>query len=325
MTQPDALERYERTDAQDLLRVMEAARPSHDIHAPPHFYAQVMQRVEQRCARRGLFAAWLHRLTPVWVPALSVGLLLSLGLNLWLGLETWGRHAAGPPQVARTALDRLERATQVPAQAFQAGTTGAADLSRLVVIHSPIGPQSAALGFADRVPRTLPFVVGTLYVETLAYARGGALDEAVQHMHAIDAALGSTALPPVLAQYLRAMQPILAAAASSPEVLDTFLPLFEPLYDDYARSLGPEAMTLFRLGVWLENMLLAAAANDSAMLRQGDTAQAFRQAMHHLRAPAVVQEMLAQLSALLAQPTITAKDVTHILTLIQKTQRLLIG
>jgi hypothetical protein len=50
-----------------------------------------------------------------------------------------------------------------------------------------------------------------------------------------------------------------------------------------------------------------------------------RQAMHHLRVPAVVQETLAQLSALLAQPTMTAKDVTQILTLVQKTQRLLIG
>jgi hypothetical protein len=148
---------------------------------------------------------------------------------------------------------------------------------------------------------------------------------AVQHMRAIDTALGSTPLSQALAQYLRAMQPLLVTAASSPDALEAFLPLFEPLYDDYTRSLGPEAMTLFRFGVWLENVTLAAAANDTAALRQGDIAQAFRQAMHHLRVPAVVQETLAQLSVLLAQPTMTAKDVTQILMLVQKTQRLLIG
>jgi hypothetical protein len=325
MAQPDALERYERTDAQDLLRVMEAARSSHDIHAPPHFYTQVMQRVEQRRAHRRWFAAWLPSLTPVWVPALSVGLILSLGLNLWLGLGTWVKHAAGPPQMASTVLDNLERDTRVQAQAFESGTTDADDLSTLVATHSAVDTQSNTLGFADRASRTLPFLVGTLYVEALAYMRSGTLEAAVQHMRIIDMALGTTLLPHVLVQYLRAMQPLLATTSSSPDALEALLPLFEPLYDDYTRSQGLEAMTLFRLGVWLENMLLVAAANDTAVQRQGDTAKAFHQAMQHLRAPTAVQERLAQLSALLAQPAMTAKDVPQMLALIQKIQRLLIG
>ena len=325
MAQPDALEHYERTEAQALLRIMEAARPSHDIHAPPHFYARVMQRVEQRRTRRGWFAARLSPLTPVWVPVLSVALLLSLGLNLWLGLGTWGEHAARPPQVAQTALDGFERATRVQAQAFQSGTPDAANLSTFIATHSAVDAQSSALGFADRTPRTLPFLVGTLYVEALAYMRSGTLDAAIQHMRLIDTALSTTPLPPVLVQYLRAMQPLLATASSSPEVLETFLPLFEPLYDDYTRSRGLEGMTLFRLGVWLENMLLTAAANDPALRQQSDTAKAFHQAMQHLRAPTVVQETLAQLSVLLARPAMTARDVTRMLQLVQKTQRLLIG
>jgi hypothetical protein len=325
MAQPDALERYERTAAQDLLRVMEAARPSHNIYAPPHFYAKVMQRVEQRRAYRGRFAAWLPLLPPVWVPALSVGLLVSLGLNLWLGLGTWVNHAAGPPQIAHTLLDRFERDTRVQARAFQLGTTSAADLNMLVVTHSAVDTQSNTLGFTDQTPRTLPFLVGTLYVEALASMRSGSLEAAVQRMRIIDTALSMTPLPHVLGQYLRALQPLLATASPPPEVFAALLPLFEPLYDDYTRNRGLEAMTLFRLGVWLENMLLATATNDPAVPRQGDTAKAFHQAMQHLRAPTAVQERLAQLSALLAQPAMTAKDVTQMLALVQKIQRLLIG
>lgn len=325
MPQPDALEQYERTDARALLRVMEAARPSHDLHAPPCFYAQVMQRVEQRQARRGFLAAWLPRLSPVWVPALSVGLLLSLGLNLWLGLETRGRHAAGPLQAASTIPDRLERDTRVHAQAFQTGMPGTTDLGTLVATYSAVGTPSSALGFADRAPRTLPFRVGTLYVEVLAYVQAGTLEAAVQQMRHIDTALGTLPLPQGLAQYLRAAEPFLATASSSPEALEAFCALFEPLYDDYTRSLGLEAMTLFRLGVWLENLLLMAMAKDTTALRQGDTAQAFQRAMHHLRAPGGVQETLSQLSALLAQPGMTDADVAQVLSLVQKLQRLLIG
>jgi tetratricopeptide (TPR) repeat protein len=102
----DDLERYEATEARELVRLFNELRPPPVEHAPAHFRAKVLAQVAERRARRGWFI-WLARgrVSP-WVPALLTGLLLSLSLNAWLGYQVleWGKQEdsaftfrGGPP------------------------------------------------------------------------------------------------------------------------------------------------------------------------------------------------------------------------------------
>ena len=87
MAQPDKLERYETTQAQDFLRLFAALRPPTTTHAPANFRAKVLERVEQRRRHSG-WLVWLTRgWTLTWASALATGLLLSLSFNAWLGYQ----------------------------------------------------------------------------------------------------------------------------------------------------------------------------------------------------------------------------------------------
>jgi tetratricopeptide (TPR) repeat protein len=92
------LERYETTEARDLVRLFAALRPPPVEHAPANFRAKVLAQVAHRQARRGWFAWLAPGRTPPWVPALVTGLLLSVGLNTWLGYQVleWRKQGAAP-------------------------------------------------------------------------------------------------------------------------------------------------------------------------------------------------------------------------------------
>src|SRR5215813_10618948 len=100
MRRKDALERYEQTEAQDLIRLFQAVRPPAEAQSPQDFRAKVLAQVEQRHTRHGLFGRMIPLLTPWWAPALAVMLLLSLGVNVWTGFWTFGQHPRDSPQAA---------------------------------------------------------------------------------------------------------------------------------------------------------------------------------------------------------------------------------
>jgi len=64
MDSQDDLERYETTEARDLMRLFSALRSPPAEHAPAHFRAQVLARVAQRQARRSWWA-WLTQVGTV--------------------------------------------------------------------------------------------------------------------------------------------------------------------------------------------------------------------------------------------------------------------
>jgi hypothetical protein len=70
-------------------------------------------------------------------------------------------------------------------------------------------------------------------------------------------------------------------------------------------------------------MALAAAAGDSAALRQGNLAAYCAQELPQLSVPKGVHEALARLQQLLASPALTARDVQEVLSLVKKMQVLL--
>jgi hypothetical protein len=318
MPQPDELERYERTEAQDIIHLIEAARPSQEIPTPANFRANVLAKVEQRRSRQGVLTWITAVLTPTWAPALAAALLLSLGFNAWLGFrildqpETGGQQVAGTLQGVHGPLN---------AYVFQAGLSREADLGALVTKQAAIERQVVAFGFAAKPAPAKSFLIGALYIEALAYVRSGDLQAAAQRWATIDKELVSVAEP--LATHIHTVQRLLESQNPAPETVGASLALFEPFYEAYVQDTDTAQLTLFQMGAWLGNMSLAAAANDKAALRHIDTIEYFSHEMQRLHAPTGVLDALDRLRAMLGQADITDRDVNGVLKLVQKMQRML--
>ena len=321
MRRKDALERYEQTEAQDLIRLFPAVRPP-EVQPPADFRAKVLTRVEQRRARHGLLGKLTPLLTPWWAPALAVSLLLSLSVNIRMGLQTVGQRTPDSQQAAGPGLDPLGRERPWQAYAFQARIHSATDLGTLVTAHAVADAPAVAFGFAPTSERARSFPLGTRYAEALAYVRSGNLDAAAQRLATMHQELIDTQGPSALASYLSLMQHLLQNQQYTAEALEKFLALFEVLYAEDARSVGTESLTLFQAGSWMQNMKLAAAAGDKDALRQVRTAQYFRREMQSLHAPQGSLDALEQISHIVAKPELTDRDVKEVLTLTKQVQRL---
>jgi hypothetical protein len=321
MRRKDALERYEQTGAQDLIRLFQAVRPP-EVQTPPDFRTKVLTRIEQRRARHGLLGGLTPLLTPWWAPALAVMLLLSLSVNVWTGFRAFGQRTPASQQAAGPVLDPLGKERPLQASTFQARIHSATDLGTLVTAHAVTGEPAVAFGFAPMSERARFFRLGSSYAEALAYVHSGTRDAAVQRLAAMHEELVDIQGPSVLPHYLSEMQHLLQNRQYTAEVLEKFLALFEVLYTEEAQSVGAESPTLFRAGTWVENMKLAAAAGDKDALRQVTTAQYFRREMQSLHAPQGILDALEQISHIVAKPELTDRDVTEVLTLTKQVQRL---
>ena len=86
MAQHDKLEQYERTEAQEIIRLLQAMQPQQEAQAPADFRVKVLRKVAERQAHRWGFA-WLSGLmTPAWAPAVALGFLLRIERGEWLAL-----------------------------------------------------------------------------------------------------------------------------------------------------------------------------------------------------------------------------------------------
>jgi hypothetical protein len=323
MPQQDDLERYENTEARELLRLFAAVRPAQEKQAPPDFRVKVLNRIEQRRARRGFLAGVTRLLTPAWVPVLAAGLLLSLSANVWLGFWAPAQRAHGDRQVATTSLTDRGSEALVTAYRFQAGIKSDTALDTLVASHSVIEEQAVTLGFAAKPERSRFFISGILYAETLAALRSNNLDLAAQRLQTLEKELGDLQVPRALPLYVSEMRPLLENRRYTGDVFGEFLSLVEPLYAVSAGGTDTDGLTLFRAGAWVENMVLAAAAGDRAALRQGHTVQYLHRELKKLNAPKGVFDALEQLSGIMAKQDMTDRDVKEVLKLVKKMQTLL--
>lgn len=306
MSGQDELERYERTEARDLIRLLEMSRPKGELRAPPDFRLKVLSKIEKKTPRRGI-VSWLNvAFAPTWVPALTAALLLiSLGVNVWLGSRMGG------PSEVRTA--------RVPVQAhiFQKEIRPDVDLGALVKAQESEN-ELQAYGFASKSPRQQNFLLGTLYAEALAYARSGEVQAAAQRWQTIDQALAQTTEP--LLSYRRKMGEWLQQQPPALEQFQASLPLFESSFEIYAERQHDQTLPLFQAGAWLTNMRLAAAAGDAEGLRRGDAVAYF---LTRLEAPKGVEDRLERLGDLIAQDTLDQRELRTVLKLVEKMQQLL--
>jgi hypothetical protein len=310
MSGQDKLERYEQTEARDLIRLLEMSRPRGELRAPPDFRLKILSKIEKSSSRRRVFA-WLNVVSvPGWAPALTAALLvLSLGVNVWLGTRALG-PALGSNEV---------RTVRVPAQAytFQKAIRQDADLGALVAAQDAES-EPKAYGFAGKSTRQQSFLLGTLYAEALAYAHSGNIEAATQRWQTMDQALAQTTEP--LLSYRHQMREWLRQKPPQLERVQAVLPLFEPAFELYAEREAEQTLPLFQAGAWMTNMRLAAAAGDAAGLRQGDAIAYF---LARLDGPKGVEERLGRLGDLMAQETLSQRDMRTVLKLVEKMQQLL--
>jgi hypothetical protein len=321
MARQDELERYEQTEARDILRWFAASRPSQEIRAPAGFRTQILRRAMQRQAPQGRWRQLTLMMTPVWAPALTAALVLSLAVNVWLGNYLLSQRGTAATQVAA----RGTASPQVPppphAYTFQAGLAQPQGLGAIVAAHAVSTEPMSGYGFAAKPAPARAFHLGATYAETLAYARSGDAPAAAQHWRTLDQELTQVLEP--LATYMRQVRSQLAQPAPSPEELGNTLALFEPLYEAYAERAADASLTLFRAGTWLTNMRLATAMGDTAALRTPNAVQYFQLEMARLQAPKGVLQALERLQTILAQNEISRQDVKVVQQLVIKMQRLL--
>ncbi len=259
MSRQDELERYEQTEAQNLIQLLGMSKSVEELCAPPDFRLNVLRKIEQQQSRRGAWS-WMKA---AWVPALAALLLLSLGAHAWLGAQFLGQ----PEQVA---LD--VRPLPGPAQSyvFQEGITADVDLGALVADMTAETEPMVAFGFAAKPAPARSFLLGTLYAEALAYMRSGDIEATQQRWQTMDKALADMTEP--LVSYRRQMQSFLQHEPPALERVQAFLPLFESFYEASVARESDHTLPLFQAGAWLTNMHLAAAAGDAESLRRSGDA-----------------------------------------------------
>ena len=324
MSGTDELEQYERTEAQDILRLFEAAKPVDEVRAPSDFRLKLMRKIAERRERPRAFAGMRSWLQPAFVPALTALLVLSVGMNAWLTARTWWTPDPVVQQTASRHPAPSHQERPASAYGFQANLIRSADLGTLVAANSTVEDQMVAFGFASKPAPARSYFLGTLYTEALAYTRSGDTEAAAGHWAVIRKEVELIAKP--LAVYARQMERLLTAPADEPTADSTtelvaFMALFEPLYEDYAGERA--ALPLFRAGTWLTNMRLAAAIGDKAALQTPATVRHFQDRMRRLDAPKGVLDALSRMGRVVEQDSLTDRDVKVMLKLVMKMQRLL--
>lgn len=326
MSSADELEQYERTEAQDVLRLFKAAQPVHEVRAPSDFRLKVMRKIAERRERPRAFAWTAGWWQAAVVPALTALLVLSLGINTWFAARAWWTPDPAVQQTASRPLAPPGQERPASAHDFQANMVVSADLDALVAANSTVEEQMVAFGFASKPVPAQSYFLGTLYAEALAYTRGGDTASAAGHWVAIRKEVEPIAQP--LTAYARQMETLLTASADeqtadSAAELVAFMSLFEPLYENYTGERAARTLPLFRAGTWLTNMRLAAAIGDKTALQTPATVRYFQNEMRRLEAPKGVLDALAHMGRVVEQDRLADRDVKKMLKLVKRMQELL--
>ena len=287
--------------------------------ASPHLRVKVRARILQAQAQSPGFG-WLPRLvTPTWTAVLATGLIVSLAVHVWRGVANGGAHLVSSLPATGSVANGLSTARPLPAYRFQADMQHVQTLGSLVALHAPLQEPTLIVGFTPQATRTTFLRVGLLFAETLATLRGSMMEATASRLDVLVRTLMTMQAPRILTQYLQEMQTLLQSQRYTGAEMAAFLALFEPLYEDaYARSSPDDAVRLFRTGIWLENMYLAAAVKAPGALQQaGQATEDVQRTLSTLQAPHEVLDSLERLRQLVTKTRLTDADIGHIQTLVQ--------
>jgi hypothetical protein len=206
---------------------------------------------------------------------------------------------------------------------FQSAIRSNKSLGALAKEHSTFGEQTTSYGFAAKSEEAKFFIIGSLYSEALAYLKSGNSGEAAKRLEAIENEFINLNVPASLYNYINKTRNIIETKRYSPEAQAEFLSLFQPFYEDYAKSKSEDKLTLFRAGSWLMDMSLAAAGGDKDLIKQPGKLDYFIKEMKRMDAPKGVLDALDEISKVATKKEVTDKDAENVLKQVKKIQTVL--
>ena len=208
-------------------------------------------------------------------------------------------------------------------QAFQSGITSAQNLGDLAKRYSPLHEKTDAFGFAAKSDEARFFMIGAIYTEALAYIRSEKWDLASQRLEYLEREFINMGAPSPMYNLITKTRNLVESEKYPPEYLVTVLSLFEPFFEEYAKTKSEDKLTLFRAGAWLVNMSLTAASGDRELLRQPATMNYFTLEFKRMDAPKGVIDALAEIDKVSQKKEISDKDTEKVLQLVTQIEQLL--
>ena len=206
---------------------------------------------------------------------------------------------------------------------FQSGIKAGKSLGTLAKENSTAGEKATAYGFAAKSEEASFFIIGALYSESIAFLKSGERDPASKRLESIENEFIKLGVPKSLYNYITKTRNLLGKKEYSTEVLEEFLSLFQPFFEDYAKGKAEDKLILFRAGSWLVDMSLTAAAGDKELLRQKGTLDYFTKEMKRMDAPKGVLGSLDEITKISEKKEITDRDAKEVLEQVKKIQTIL--
>lgn len=276
--------------------------PSPVQPASPALQAKVRARILDQQQRSG---SWTNRLSqPAWVTALIAALMLSLSANIWWGI---GERMRAEPKLAGT----VRLLTVYP---FQRQLSPTEALRVAVAARTAAVAENIGRSFATTSDRRAAFLrLGTMYADALAALHSRDSSLASTYLQRLADILHGLKVPPVLSSYLQDI----AAWMQRPSYTEAlYITVYTPLD-------APHAVSLFQMGAWLENMVLAVTIRQSVMPQHPEVLQTYYDTLIHLQAPASALKAFRQLRTLTARAELNQEEFQQIRRLVQTLQRLL--
>jgi len=206
---------------------------------------------------------------------------------------------------------------------FQSAIRSGKSLGALAKENTFAGNPATSFGFAAKSEEAKFFIIGSLYSESLACLKSSDPDLAAKRMEAMQQEFINLLAPSSLFNYTSRTLNILKTKRYSTEAQLEFLSLFQPFFEDYAKTKGEDKLTLFRAGSWMMDMGLAAAAGDKGMLKQPEKLGYFTREMKRMDAPQGVLDALDDIGKITVKKDITDKEAQEVLDLVKKIQTIL--
>ncbi len=206
---------------------------------------------------------------------------------------------------------------------FQSGIRSPLNLGGLAKQNSPINEKGASFGFAAKSDEARFFLIGASYSEALAYLKGGNLDLASQRLQYIEAEFVNMGAPSSLYTLISKTRNILETGQYPKAYVRMVLSLFQPFFEEFAKSKSEDKLILFRAGSFLSDIGLAAAAGNKELLKQSTNLTYFSTEMKRMDAPKGVLEALAEMNKMSEKETLTDKDSATVLKLVKQIEQLL--
>ena len=196
-------------------------------------------------------------------------------------------------------------------------------LGTLAKENPAVGEEAISFGFAAKSKEAKFFIIGSLYSEALAFLRSGDHEQAAKRLEAIEKEFIRLSVPSSLYNYVSKTRHLVSRQKYAADVLVEYLCLFQPFFEDYAKGISADMLTLFRAGTWLVDTSLAAAAGDKSVLRQHAQLNHIIKEMKRMDAPKGVLKALDNIAEITKKKEISDRDTKKVLKLVKKIQTIL--